>query len=129
MQHNTEENGKAQRIAELNDALRKNSSNPFGHDMTVITHGIQAEISALESDTLPDWFLRGEIRKIVAEFDSFSEDNDPHGERDYGSFTWRNVRCFWKIDYYNTDLSGGSSDPADPSITARVLTIATTAEY
>jgi len=31
--------------------------------------------------------------------------------------------------YYNTDLSGGSSDPADPSITARVLTIATTAEY
>ena len=129
MQHNTEENSNAARIAELNDALRKNSSNPFGHDMTVITIGIQAQIEALASDLLPDWFLRGEIRKIVAEFDAFTEDNDPHGEHDYGSFTWRGTDCFWKIDYYNTDLSGGSNDAADPSITARVLTIATLIEY
>lgn len=104
MQHNTEENSSAARVAELNDGLRKNSSNPFGHDMTVITHGIQAQIESLQSNLLPDWFLRGEIRKIVAEFDQFSEDNNPHGERDYGSFTWRGTNCFWKIDLYDPGL-------------------------
>ena len=129
MEHENPEAARAARIAQLNDHLRQNSSNPFGHDLTVIAHGINAKIEAEASNIEPDWFIRGDLRRSVAQFDSFTEDNDPYGERDYGSFTWRGTECFWKIDYYDNDLRAGSADPADPSITARVLTIATVSEY
>ena len=123
------ETGRVEAIAALNDALRINSSNPMGMDRTVMAHGLVAHIKGLSSNVLPDWFLAREVRDFVAKFDAFSEDNDPYGERDYGSFEWRGEQCFWKIDYYDSDLSGGSSDPANPSVTARVLTIGTTRDY
>lgn len=120
---------RSERIAALNDALRTNNSNPQSMDRTVMAHGLVAHIEALSSNALPDWFLTREVREIVAKFDQFDRDNDPYGERDYGSFDWRGERCFWKIDYYDADLRGGSSDPANASITARVLTIGTTRDY
>jgi hypothetical protein len=32
------------------------------------------------------------------------EDNDPHGEHDFGAFEHEGQRIFWKIDYYAPDM-------------------------
>jgi hypothetical protein len=56
-------------------------------------------------------------------------DNDPHGERDYGSFDLQGRRIVWKIDYYNPWLTGGSEDSSDPLQTCRVLTIMLPEDY
>jgi Protein of unknown function (DUF3768) len=62
-------------------------------------------------------------------FDDFTEDDDPHGERDFGAFENEGQRIFWKIDYYDTTLTKGSANPADPQQTVRVLTIMLASEY
>jgi hypothetical protein len=36
---------------------------------------------------------------------------------------------FWKFDYYDLDLQMASLDPANPDITARILTIMLEDEY
>ena len=60
---------------------------------------------------------------------SSTPDNDPYGEHDFGAFEYENHKLFWKIDYYNTDLTGGSPDASDPKVTTRVLTIMLRDEY
>ena len=74
------------------------------------------------------------ILEKVQTFDSFTEDNDPHGEHDFGSFEHNGDRIFWKIDYYDrasfaTDEPFGSEDPEDPAVTLRVLTVLFPSEY
>ena len=69
------------------------------------------------------------IREKVELFDAFTPDNDPHQERDFGSFVQAGQTIFWKIDYYDPTLTGGSEDPSDPRQTVRVLTIMLAAEY
>jgi Protein of unknown function (DUF3768) len=59
----------------------------------------------------------------------FIEDNDPHGEHDFGSFEIEGRKLFFKIDYYDKDMRFGSEDPSDPSKTARVLTLMLAEEY
>jgi hypothetical protein len=59
----------------------------------------------------------------------FDEDNDPHGERDFGDLDWRGTDLLWKIDYYDSDLIYGSPDPADPAVTQRVLTVMLASEW
>jgi hypothetical protein len=68
------------------------------------------------------------IGKVMA-FETFTEDNDPHGEHDFGAFDHAGKRIFWKIDYYDQSLEFGSEDPADPAKTTRVLTIMFAEEY
>ena len=65
----------------------------------------------------------------VRRFSNFTEDNDPYGEHDFGSFDLDAVKLFWKIDYYDRKLEYGSPDPADPAVTRRVLTILLAEEY
>jgi hypothetical protein len=48
---------------------------------------------------------------------------------DFGAIEIEGERYFWKIDYYNPSLQGGSEDPADPQKTTRVLTIMCAEEY
>ena len=69
------------------------------------------------------------ILRAVQSFDDFTNDNDPYGERDFGAFATGLEPIFWKIDYYNRDLSAGSEDPSDPEVTTRVLTIMLASEY
>ena len=72
---------------------------------------------------LPDMVKAAAIQK-VASFDDFSEDNDPYGEHDFGTFRLCGRRFFWK-----NAMKYGSEDPADPDQTTRVLTIMLVSEY
>jgi hypothetical protein len=107
---------KTQRIAELNDICRT----AFGiGGRLMLTEGI----TSLEDAT------RSAVLKKVMSFDSFTADNDPYGEHDFGSVDHDGQRYFWKIDYYNRTMDGGSEDPSDPGLTVRVLTIMLASEY
>jgi len=103
------------RIQELNDALRRF----FIGGVVVVTAGFES---------LPADRRRLILAKVRA-FDQFDEDNDPHGEHDFGLVEDDDVRCFWKIDYYDRDMELLSPDPADPSVTTRVLTVMLADEY
>ena len=65
----------------------------------------------------------------VRTFGTFTKDNDPHGEHDFGAFAVDDEKCFWKIDYYDKSLERGSEDSADPKLTVRVLTIMLAEEW
>ena len=107
--------GRTGRIRELNDQFRRTGIG----GRQLITPGIQ-EMGLLDVMT---------IRQLVARYDAFCEDNDPYGEHDFGNLTYRGQKVFWKIDYYDATLTAGSPDPADPTVTTRVLTIMLAQEY
>src|SRR5260370_14377111 len=105
----------AERIRELNDAFRRT----FKGGRVMMTAGV---------DALPPDVKAMAIRR-VATFSEFTEDNDPHGEHDFGSFEIAGRKFFWKIDAYDADMRYGSEDPTDPNKTTRVLTIMLANEY
>ena len=105
----------AESIRALNDAFRRT----FAGGTVVITAGVEA---------LPSNQRRSILAKVRA-FDAFTEDNDPHEEHDFGVVEHGGVRCFWKIDYYDREMEMLSPDPADPSVTTRVLTVMLADEY
>ena len=108
------------RIRELNDEFRKLRTPPGRNSgKVVITSGVQ--------NTLGKTVL--EALDLVANFDAFTVDNDPHGEHDFGSIEIENHQLFWKIDYYDASMAAGSEDPSDPTQTTRVLTLMLTEEY
>ena len=73
------------------------------------------------------------VRELIETFDAFTEDNDPHGERDFGTIyqlgdgRWTTERPRVRED--ERDLQFGSEDAANPAITRRVLTIMLSDEY
>ncbi len=67
----------------------------------------------------------GEVRS----FSDFTTDNDPFAEHDFGSVQVAGQTLFWKFDYYDLTMTMLSPDPADPSVTVRVLTIMLSHEY
>ena len=120
------------RIARLNDLARS----AMGVACTAVaTVGFR---SLPEAD-------QSRVRELIETFDAFTEDNDPHGERDFGTIyqlgdgQWtterprvrddERERVFWKLDYYDRDLRFASEDAADPARTRRVLTIMLSDEY
>ena len=111
------ENQTRERIRELNDAFRKTLNPTLGRTM------LTAGVTSLPSD------VRAMVIRKVATFDAFTEDNDPHGEHDFGNFELAGRRFFFKLDYYDRKLEFGSDDPADPAKTTRVLTIMLADEY
>jgi hypothetical protein len=107
------------RVRALNDALRAQPPRNDAGAKWMITEGV--------TDLGPD--AVAEAIRAVREFKAFNGDSDPHGEHDFGSFTVAGERMFWKIDYYDRSLSGGSPDPANELVTCRVLTIMLALEY
>ncbi|AZS21777.1 MULTISPECIES: DUF3768 domain-containing protein [unclassified Caulobacter] len=101
-------------IAALNDACRAEPGAGW-----VLTQGVHA---LPEGDKLKAF-------AAVTAFTDFHEDNNPHGERDCGAFMVGDAKLFWKIDYYDLDLCMASTDPADPAVTKRVLTLMLAEEY
>jgi hypothetical protein len=73
-------------------------------------------------------FERAAIR-AVAEDTAFTEDNDPHGERSFGTVEVQGVKLLWKIDLYDTAYEWASPDPAAKNLTRRVLTIMLPSDY
>ena len=67
--------------------------------------------------------------KTIAVYDDFCHANDPHEEHDFGAFDADGHKIFFKIDCYDKMLTHHSSDPSDPSVTERVITIMLADEY
>ena len=80
------------------------------------------------AQSLPD-DIPSRSLSAVREFKNFNEDNDPHGEHDFGAFDLDDQKFFWKIDYYDKDVCAGSEDPSNPAKTTRVLTIMLAEDY
>ncbi len=106
-----------EKIAHLNDKARKGLLP--GSTKVLLTPLVTA---------LPDPTVLC-LRNAVAHFDAFTEDNDPYGERDFGSVELEGERYFWKIDYYDRSLRFGAEDPSNTSETVRVLTLMHVSEY
>jgi hypothetical protein len=104
-----------ERIRELNDDFRRT----FVGGAVMITAGVE---------TMPDDQSRSLLAKVRA-FDAFTEDNDPYGEHDFGAVDESGTRCFWKIDYYDREMTMHSDNAADPAVTTRVLTVMLAEEY
>lgn len=66
---------------------------------------------------------KAQALQAVAEFKDFNEENDPHGEHDYGSFDLLGREYWFKLDYYAPDMEHASEDPADTTKTQRLLTV------
>ena len=103
------------RIRALNDQLRKTltKGNAF------MTPGIAA--------LGPDAVQR--LLKAIAQFDDFCDASDPHREHDFGKLEFEGASILFKIDYFDKTMTAHSPDPADPSVTERVITIMLAAEY
>jgi hypothetical protein len=102
-------------IRELNDQFRQS----LRGGMLVMTAGV---IALGQERQL-------KILEAVAKFEGFDEGNDPYGEHDFGALEVEGERLFFTLDYYDQDLSAHSPDPADASVTKRVLTIMLADEY
>jgi hypothetical protein len=103
------------RIRALNDELRQN----LAGGVAVMTPGV----AALGLDAVERIF------KTIAVFDDFCHANDPHEEHDFGSFDADGHTVMFKIDYFDRTHTHHSPDPADPSVTERVITIMLAEEY
>ena len=109
---------RVRKIAGLNDLCRT-AMGLAGR--LVQTDGINALTSADQSA----------IRQKVELFNAFTPDNDPHLERDFGSFEHHGEKIFWKIDCFekNSNFTAGAETPENPATTERVLTIMLAEEY
>src|SRR3546814_10222401 len=105
-----------ERIARLNDMARRT----MGVACTAVaTVGFRSLPEADQSC----------VRELIETFDAFDEDNDPHGERVFGTIyqiadgRWTTARLrlrkderervFWKLAYYDRQLELHSDDAAN----------------
>ncbi|WP_371228084.1 DUF3768 domain-containing protein [Roseovarius sp. 2305UL8-3] len=114
----------ARLIANQNDRFRMS----LGADVTVPG---QIVMKRGVADLSP--VAKAIIVQRVQGFEDFTEDNDPYGDHGFGAFEFEvggnGYHIFWKIDLYDIDYHMGSSDPGDPEVTRRVLTIMHASEY
>lgn len=103
------------RIRMLNDQLRQN----LHGGGAMMTPGV----AALGAENVQ------RLIQTLATFDDFCTANDPHGEHDFGSFNFEGSQIIFKIDYYDRALSYHSSDPSNPEVTKRIITLMLSSEY
>lgn len=104
-------------IATANDEFRKNP-----HP----SKGILVKTAALS--LMGDEFFQ-KAWKAIQEFDSFSKDDNPWGERDFISVTIDSEKVFAKFDYFaNSNMNEGTEDASLPT-TWRVFTIMLAEDY
>ncbi len=118
----------ANAIALLNDRVRQGVSGPVSYRQGnryryVLTGGVACLPMNIKACALT----------MLAVFNDFNSQNDPHGEHDYGSFfvstgKGEKLKFVWKFGYYavvdgRVDWEHGSEAPEDESKTYRVLTL------
>jgi hypothetical protein len=106
------------RIRDLNDKCRQ-SLGKEANGCLCVTQGVRQ----IGDDRV------GPLLGMLATFETFTPDNDPHEEHDFGAIDYIGRKFFWKIDYYDLALESGSHDPGDVTITRRVLTLMLADEY
>ncbi|WP_103727512.1 DUF3768 domain-containing protein [Novosphingobium sp. HII-3] len=107
-------------IARLNDRAR------HGLDRSakvVMTSNLLAHLS---DGTLPGQVMAQAKVMRAARRCTFKPDSP---ERDFAALEIDGVPAFVKIDYFDPDLQFGSEDPADASVTRRVVTIMAREDY
>ena len=87
-----------QTICSLNDRFRQGDMNIQGK--ILITSGLNHLLAEQDREA-------SELLKKVQDYSDFDEDNDPHGEHDFGAFDFRGEKCFWKIDGVDAPSHGG----------------------
>lgn len=97
-------------LANMNDKVRK-----MIPEMTMVTQGLNC---------IQD---REGLFQAIRDFNTFTKDNDPYKEHDFGSLKWEGEMIFWKIDYWDGEFHNGC-DPKD-SECKRVITIMLSEEY
>lgn len=122
-QHDTPSNTTAQKLSETEQKARIRELNDiFRRQQQPVAFMLGEYFKTPGIRELP-WGDQWAIVNMVKQYDHFDKNNDPHGEHDFGAFSYKGQRIFWKIDYYDPKLSRHSEDAADPQRTVRVLTI------
>ncbi len=108
-------NTRTETIRTLNDDLH--------HHLTGGLAMIAPSIAALGQEAVE------RIVKTIAVYDNICHANDPYEEHGFGSFEANGQKIFFKIDYYDKNLTYHSPDPSDHSVTECVITIMLADEY
>ena len=103
-------------IRELNDRFRTEGR---GNGSMMITCGVEERGLMFVHQTV----------QAVRTFDDFNAANDPWHTHDFGAIEVDGESVFFKFDYYDRTLTAGSPNPADETVTNRVLTIMLASEY
>ena len=110
----TETATRSETIGRLNDRCRQ------GLDRTARITVTRACLAALSTDSLASQaFAQARLLRELRR----CQFADGDALRERGEFTVDDTRVYFTIDYYDHALEWGSDDPADASITRRVLTL------
>jgi hypothetical protein len=110
------------RIRQLNDQCRQGLDPTARIMITAHCLATFACGESLASQALAQAALMAAVR-------GFSFADDDQSERDFGELSVAARRVWFKIDYYDRALEFGSENPADASVTCRVLTIMLPEDY
>lgn len=113
---NKDINETVKRIAKLNDAFRASIQKPISEQrlgQVFCTASIMA---------LSDYDIASIVEKVRL-FDTFDESNDPYAEHDFGSFTYKDNKIYWKIDYEDPCLEYQPKYTSEQNEPNRILTI------
>lgn len=97
------------KVSDLNDRFRERGFN------VLLTGGVRSVTD-----------LNG-LMEAIRGYSNFNEDNDPWLEHDFGKLDWNGDKIFWKIDYYNEEMTEWE-DPLSPEC-HRVMTVMLANEY
>lgn len=120
LQHSRDRHSTTERIALLNDRARAGLDR---RARIVLTANLLNRFS--DGTRASDIMAQARIMRSMRTC-SFAEDCP---ERDLAFFEVDTVRIMMKIDYYDDELEYGSEDPADASITRRVITLMLPEDY
>ena len=103
--------------------LSKDANDAFRRNPTLGTVVITARVKVMGRHAVEA------LMALVKNYADFDAVDDPYGEHDFGSITFRGSRFFWKIDYFDERLEFGSEASWDTTKCRRVLTLMHAEDY